>query len=155
MRVSLWTFWALKTTPPGCLRSLGTSHLATHHHIPDKMQLHQTLVFGQSSTTYCFMTTGKLTCTWYRTSNQQNKIQLILHAVQAALFCKTHINLKLGGFGGLVVSMLASGTRVHGLRHGQSRWIFRVSEQILSMPSFGGEVKESVPRPSFAACKRT
>ncbi len=26
---------------------------------------------------------------------------------------------------------------------------------ILSMPSFGGEVKESVPCPSFAACKRT
>ena len=26
---------------------------------------------------------------------------------------------------------------------------------ILSMPSFGGEVKESVPCPSFAVCKRT
>ena len=27
--------------------------------------------------------------------------------------------------------------------------------KILSMPSSGGEVKESVPCPSFAACKRT
>jgi hypothetical protein len=27
--------------------------------------------------------------------------------------------------------------------------------KILSMPSFGGEVKESVPCPNFAACKRT
>jgi hypothetical protein len=29
------------------------------------------------------------------------------------------------------------------------------SVKILSMPSFGGEVKESVPCPSFAACKRS
>ena len=27
--------------------------------------------------------------------------------------------------------------------------------KILSMPSFGGEVKESVPRPIFAACKKS
>jgi hypothetical protein len=32
---------------------------------------------------------------------------------------------------------------------------FLAHEKILSMPSFGGEVKESVPCPSFAACKRT
>jgi hypothetical protein len=30
------------------------------------------------------------------------------------------------GFGGLVVSMLASGTRVRGFDPGQSRWIFPV-----------------------------
>ena len=51
------------------------------------------------------------------------------------------------GFGGLVVSMLASGTQVCGLDFSD--------EKILSMPSPGGEVKESVPCPSFAACKRT
>jgi len=45
------------------------------------------------------------------------------------------------GFGGLVVSMLVSGTRVRGFKP----W------KILRMPSFGGEVKESVPCPSFAA----
>ena len=58
------------------------------------------------------------------------------------------------GFGGLVVSMLASGTQVRGFKPGRNRWIF-TGVKILSMPSSGGEVKESVPYPSFAACKRT
>ena len=60
----------------------------------------------------------------------------------------------LDGFGGVVVSMLASGTKVCGFKPGRSRWIF-TDVKILSMPSSGGEVKESVPCPSFAACKRT
>ena len=42
---------------------------------------------------------------------------------------------KSGGFGGLGVSVLASGTQVR---------IFR-AEKILSTPSFVGEVKPSVP----------
>ena len=58
------------------------------------------------------------------------------------------------GFGGLVVSMLASGTQGRGFKPGRSRWIF-TSVKILNMPSSGGEVKESVPCPSFAACGRT
>ena len=57
-------------------------------------------------------------------------------------------------FGGLAVSMLASGTQVCGFKPGRSRWIF-MGVKILSMPSSGGEVKESVPCPSFAACQRT
>ena len=57
-------------------------------------------------------------------------------------------------FGGLVVSMLASGTQVRGFKPGRSRWIF-TDVKILSMPSSGGEIKESVPCPSFAAYKRT
>ena len=60
----------------------------------------------------------------------------------------------LDGFGGLVVRMLASGTQVRGFKPGGSRWIF-TGLKILSMPSSGGEVKESVSCPSFAACKRT
>jgi hypothetical protein len=44
------------------------------------------------------------------------------------------------GFGGLVVSMLVSGSRVRGFIPGRSRWIF-TSVKILSMPPFGGEVK--------------
>ena len=36
--------------------------------------------------------------------------------------------MQLSGSGGLVVSMLASDTRVHGFEPGRSRWIFRVSE---------------------------
>jgi hypothetical protein len=57
-------------------------------------------------------------------------------------------------FGGLVVSMLASGTQGRRFKPGQSRWIF-TDVKILSVPSSGGEVKESVPCPGFAACKRT
>jgi hypothetical protein len=44
-----------------------------------------------------------------------------------------------------VVSMLASGTQGRGFKPG------RTNVKILSMPSFGGEVKESVPCPTFAA----
>ena len=60
----------------------------------------------------------------------------------------------IDGFGGLMVSMLASGTQVCGFKPGRSRWIFTVVK-ILNMPSSGGEVKESVPCPNFAACKIT
>jgi hypothetical protein len=45
------------------------------------------------------------------------------------------------GFGGLVVSMLASGSRVRGFDPDRSCWIFFRCEKILSVPSFGGEVK--------------
>ena len=49
-------------------------------------------------------------------------------------------------------SMLAFGTEVRGFKPGWSRRIFK-GEKILSTPSFGGEVKPSVPRRRFAACK--
>jgi hypothetical protein len=42
-----------------------------------------------------------------------------------------------------VVSMLASGTQVRGFKPGRN------------MPSYGGEVKPSVPCLRFAACKRS
>jgi uncharacterized protein (DUF1786 family) len=44
------------------------------------------------------------------------------------------------GFGGLVVSMLASGTQDRGFAPDRSRRIFPAGK-IHSMPSFGGEVK--------------
>ena len=69
-------------------------------------------------------------------------------------FHETQIFSTDDGFGGLVVSMLASGTQVRGFKPDRNRWIF-TGVKILSMPSSGGEVKESVPCPSFAACKRT
>ena len=50
------------------------------------------------------------------------------------------------GFGGLVVSILASGTQVCGFKPGRSRWNF-TGVKILSMPSSGGE---SLLCPSFA-----
>jgi hypothetical protein len=60
-------------------------------------------------------------------------------------------NTLTGGFGRLAVSMLPSGTRVRRFKTGRSRRIFW-AKKILSMPSFGGEVKPSVPCRSFAAC---
>ena len=50
-------------------------------------------------------------------------------------------------------SVLAFGTQVRGVKPGRSRRIFR-AKKILSTPSFGGEVKPSVPCRRFAACKR-
>jgi hypothetical protein len=44
------------------------------------------------------------------------------------------------GFGGLVVRMLASGSRVRGFKPGRIRWIF-LCIKILSLPSVGREVK--------------
>jgi len=52
------------------------------------------------------------------------------------------------GFGGLVVSVLASGLRVQTRPKPSDFW----GEKILSTPSFGGEVKPSVPCRRFAAC---
>ena len=67
---------------------------------------------------------------------------------------RLQVSYYIDGFGGLMVIMLASGTQVCGFKPGRSRWIF-TSVKILSMPSSGGEVKESVPCPSFAVFKRT
>ena len=47
----------------------------------------------------------------------------------------------------------AFGTQVRGFKTGRSRRIFQ-GEKILSTPSFGGEVKPSVPCRRFTACKR-
>jgi hypothetical protein len=58
------------------------------------------------------------------------------------------------GFGGLGVSVLASGTQVRGFKPGRSRRIFK-GAKILSTPSFGRAVKPWVPCRRFAACKRT
>ena len=50
--------------------------------------------------------------------------------------------------------MLAFGTQVRRFKPGRSHRIFK-GEKILSTPSFGGEVKPSVPYRRFAACKRS
>ena len=49
-------------------------------------------------------------------------------------------------------SVLAFSTQVRGFKPGRSRRIFR-AKKILSTPSFGAEVKPSVPCRRFAACK--
>ena len=50
-------------------------------------------------------------------------------------------------------SVLAFSTQVRGFKPGRSHRIFR-AKKFLSTPSFGGEVKPSVPCRRFAACKR-
>ena len=50
-------------------------------------------------------------------------------------------------------SVMTFGTQVRGFKPGRSRWTFQ-GEKILSTPSFGGEVKPSVPCWRFTACKR-
>jgi hypothetical protein len=57
-------------------------------------------------------------------------------------------------FGGLGVSVLASGTQVCGFKPGRSRWIFQ-GEKLLRAPSFGREVKPWAPCRWFTACKRS
>ena len=51
-------------------------------------------------------------------------------------------------------SVLAFGTQVRGFKPERSPRIFQ-GEKNLSTPSFGGEVKPSVPRRGFTACKRS
>ena len=51
-------------------------------------------------------------------------------------------------------SVLAFGTQVRGFKPGRSRWLFQ-GKEIFSTPSFGGEVKPSVPCRRFTACKRS
>jgi len=62
-------------------------------------------------------------------------------------FTKNHIYIY--------ICVLAFGTQVRGFKPGQSRRIFKGKKKILSTPSFGGEVKPSVPCRSFTACKRS
>ena len=50
--------------------------------------------------------------------------------------------------------MLAFGTQVRRFKPGRSLRIFQ-GEKILSTPSFGGEIKPSVPCRRFTACKRS
>jgi hypothetical protein len=50
--------------------------------------------------------------------------------------------------------MLAFSTQVCRFKPGQSCWVF-TGEKILSMPSFGWEVKPLAPCRRFAACKRS
>jgi hypothetical protein len=79
-----------------------------------------------------------------------------LHALMAALrsFKTSGANLTTTRLRWSRGSVLAFSTQVHGFKPGRSRRIFK-GEKILSMPSFGWEVKPSVPCRRFAACKRS
>jgi hypothetical protein len=57
------------------------------------------------------------------------------------VYCK---NINVAVLGGLVVSVLAIGPKVCGSKPGRKLWIFK-GDKISSTPSFGVEVKPSVP----------
>jgi hypothetical protein len=110
------------------------------------------------------LTTVKLTCTLSRREGDEllffsdgnlavlyTALNIIRIQRQVRYFTKCPLK---SGFGGLVVSMLASGTQDHVFKPGRSHLIFQ-GKKIHSMPSFGGEVQPSVPCRRFAACKRT
>ena len=62
--------------------------------------------------------------------------------------------MQYNGFGGLGVACWPLVPKFAGFKTGRSRRIFFQGEKILTTPSFGGEVKPSVPCRRFAACKR-
>ena len=67
-----------------------------------------------------------------RTQNPLNS------ACQNSTSTQVNKERKPDGFGGLVVSMLASGTRVCGFKLGRSRWGFQASEKSsICLPSEG------------------
>jgi hypothetical protein len=51
--------------------------------------------------------------------------------------------------------VLAFSTQVRGFKPGRSRRIFKTEKILSSTPSFGGEIKPSVPCRRFVACKRS
>ena len=63
-------------------------------------------------------------------------LELVLRTADFLFFCLVYLTLQVRGF-----------------KPGRSHRIFK-GEKILSTPFFGGEVKPSVPRRRFAACKR-
>ena len=65
--------------------------------------------------------------------NADGRIMILVRL--SGQICVIHI---ADGFGGLMVRMLVSGTRVRGFKPGQSRWIFRASEKSSAcLPSEG------------------
>jgi hypothetical protein len=93
----------------------------------------------------------------FDTDNQITLCVLTEHSTALRNFLEVScgaIKYNCSGFGGLVVSMLASGTQDHRFKPGRSRQNFS-GVKILSMPSFGREVTQFVSCRRFAARKRT
>ena len=87
-------------------------------------------------------------------------VMFILHVSKSVAWYQNYVHIKVCVERGYIKrirwsrgSVLAFGTQVHGFKPGRSRRIFQ-GEKILSTPSFGGEVKPSVPCHRFTACKR-
>ena len=85
---------------------------------------------SKSAFASCFAMQCSINVLAYRSENEQRNVCRIL--------------LRCLFYGSLGVSVLGSGTRIRGFKLGRSLRIFR-AKKILSTPSFGGEVKPSVP----------
>jgi hypothetical protein len=59
------------------------------------------------------------------------------HPPPSSTEVKERVELYVSGFSGLVVSMLASGTRECRFAPGRSRWIFLVKKSLACFPSEG------------------
>jgi hypothetical protein len=57
------------------------------------------------------------------------RVKKILEGKLGGMRKKEVVKVNGDGFGGLVVSILATGTRVRGFKPGRRRWIFRASEK--------------------------
>jgi hypothetical protein len=91
-----------------------------------------------------------------QTDKEMQGIMLVsVHVVkrqESTPFCfNSVVQCVASGFDRLVISMLASGTQDRGFPPGRSCRIFS-GEKVLSMPSFGREVKPFAPCRRFAAC---
>jgi hypothetical protein len=69
--------------------------------------------------------------------------------------CSPHSHRVLRLFGGLEVVCWPLEPKFRGFKPGRSSRIFQGEKKILSTPSFGSEVKPSVPCRRFTACKRS
>ena len=79
-------------------------------------------------------------------TRERNKTKR-LQTFKIILYCKLSITASM-----VQGQRAAFGTQVRGFKPGRSRRIFR-AKKILSTPSFGGEVKPSVPCRRFSACQ--
>jgi hypothetical protein len=79
---------------------------------------------------------AKLPCAFYGTFNDETRVTVEnpLHDGECS---EEQRYINESGFGGLVVSMLASGTQDRGFELGRSRQIFRAKKSTACLPSEG------------------
>jgi hypothetical protein len=77
---------------------------------------------------------GKVEGNNYCIISNRHKVRL-MHLIQDVVSIK--LTAVQDGFGGLVVRMLAPGSRVRGFKPGRSRWIFYIYKSSACLPSEG------------------
>jgi hypothetical protein len=104
---------------------------------------------------------------WWRNFGSVNALeieQIVIYAFDRASYKNIdhlvsrwflYVPPTVSGFGGLAVSMLASGTQDRGFAGSAKAVVIFFGRKILSMPFFGREVKPFAPCHRFAACQRT